>query len=174
MLESGEVTDPMVLFSCPFLAGSGGSQATYSREPAYTGVNGNLFDNFEEMNMNTALWVIQAVLAVKLIATGFSHGIRQSLPAMQEAITRLGGASRPLLYLAALMTTLGGLGLILVPLLNVNSGWVPGIALVVAASMLASIIFHVLSRDQPKIFVSVILFAMALFVAYGRWQLAPF
>jgi len=124
--------------------------------------------------MNTALWLIQAILAVKLIATGFSHGLRQSLPAMQEAITRLGGASRPLLYLAALLTTMGGLGLILAPLLNIYSGWVPGIALVVAVSLLASIYFHVLSRDDPNIFVSLILFAMALFVTYGRWQVAPF
>jgi hypothetical protein len=35
--------------------------------------------------------------------------------------------------------------------------------------LLFSIFFHVRSREKPKIFVSVILFAFAVFVAYGRW-----
>ena len=35
--------------------------------------------------------------------------------------------------------------------------------------LLFSIFFHVKSREKPKIFVSVILFVFAVFVAYGRW-----
>jgi hypothetical protein len=38
---------------------------------------------------------------------------------------------------------------------------------------LFSIFFHVKSREKPKIFVSVILFAFAVFVAYERWVLVP-
>jgi hypothetical protein len=39
--------------------------------------------------------------------------------------------------------------------------------------LLASIFFHVKFREKPQVFVSVILFAFAAFVAYGRWVLAP-
>ena len=40
--------------------------------------------------MNTALWVLQIILAIKLISVSFTHGFRQSLPSMQEAIQKNG------------------------------------------------------------------------------------
>jgi hypothetical protein len=47
-------------------------------------------------------------------------------------------------------------------------------AVVTALMMLGSIYFHVRFRDKPMIFVSVILFAFAVFIAYGRIALSPF
>jgi hypothetical protein len=40
--------------------------------------------------------------------------------------------------------------------------------------LLLSIVFHVLAREKPKIWISLILCALALALAYGRWMVAPF
>jgi len=92
---------------------------------------------------------------------------------MQGAIHKLGAAARPLLTLAALGTFLGGVGLVL-PALSAALAWlVPCAAALLALMVLVSIGLHVLSRELPKIWVSLILFALAAFVAYGRWVIFP-
>jgi hypothetical protein len=123
--------------------------------------------------MNTVLWIIQIILGIKLITVSYTHGLRQSQPTMQEAIRKMGRFSQPLLYLIAVSTFIGTIGLILPGVLKA-SGWItPVTAAILAIMLLCSIIFHVKCREKPNIFVSVILFAFAAFVAYGRWDLFP-
>jgi hypothetical protein len=125
------------------------------------------------MDINFALWVIQAILAIKMLNVSYSHGLRQSQPTMQEAIQRMGEFFRPLHDAASVCTFLGAIGLIL-PGVLASSIWItPVTAVLLSIMLLASIFFHVKSREKPKIFVSVILFAFAAFVAYGRWILVP-
>jgi hypothetical protein len=40
--------------------------------------------------------------------------------------------------------------------------------------MLLGVGFHVACRETPNIVVGLVLFALAAFVAYGRWVIAPF
>lgn len=124
--------------------------------------------------MNTFLWIIQVILGIKLITVTYTHGLRQRLATMQETIPRLGKAARPLLTLAAAGTLLGTLGLLLPGVTNLPGIITPISACVMAAMLLVSIVFHLKSREKPKIFVSLVLFAFAAFVAYGRWVLSPF
>jgi len=127
-----------------------------------------------KMNINTALWIIQIILGIKLITVSYTHGLRQSQPTMQEAIRKLGRSSKPLLYTIAFCTFIGTVGLTLPGVLG-SSIWVtPVTALILSIMLLISILFHIKSREKPKIFVSIILFALAAFVAYGRWVLVPF
>ena len=124
--------------------------------------------------MNIALWLIQIILSIKLLTVSFTHGLRQSMPTMQEAMPKLGRLARPLLYLIAACTLLGTLGLTLPGAVG-SAAWVtPVTAGSMAVMLLISIFFHVKAREKPKIFVSIVLFAFAVFVAYGRWVLAPF
>jgi hypothetical protein len=123
------------------------------------------------MKMNTALWVIQIILGIKLITVSYTHGLRQSQPTMQEAIQNLGKVSRPLLNIVAFCTFIGTAGLILPGVLGSATGLITVMAVILSIMLLFSIFFHVKSREKPKIFVSVILFAFAVFVAYGRWVL---
>ena len=121
--------------------------------------------------MNLALWIVQVILAIKIITTSYTHGLRQSMPSMQDAIHKLGRAARPILYLVAICTFIGALGLILPGLLG-WAGWItPVTATILAGMLLISIIFHIKSREKPKIFVSLVLFVFAVFVAVGRWML---
>jgi len=124
--------------------------------------------------MNLALWVVQAILSIKLITAAFSHGFPQSKPEMQQAIEKIGTGARFWHVLVATLCILTAAGLILPGLLGFwpqITAWAAG---VVALMMLGSIYFHVRFRDKPMIFVSVILFIFAVFIAYGRLVLYPF
>ena len=124
--------------------------------------------------MNIVLWLAQAILAIKLITVTLTHGLQENKPTIQEASQKMGKASKPLLLLVALWTLLGTAGLILPGLLG-WAGWItPVTAALMGVSLLVSLIFHVKYREKPKIFVSLVLFAFAAFIAYGRWVLYPF
>ena len=121
--------------------------------------------------MNIALWIIQIILAIKLTSVSFTHGFRRSLPSMEEAIQKTGKGSRPILSLVAACTFLGALGLILPGFWGLSTWITPVSAVLLSIMLLFSIFFHIRGREKPKIFVSVVLFVFAAFVAYGRWKL---
>jgi putative oxidoreductase len=125
------------------------------------------------MKMDTVLWIIQIILGIKLITVSYTHGLRQSQPTMQEAIQKMGKISRPVLNIVALCTFIGAIGLLLPGILGSATMLIPITAVILSIMLLCSIFFHVKSREQPKIFVSFILFVFAVFVAYGRWVLFP-
>ncbi len=124
--------------------------------------------------MNILLWIIQGILAIKLITVTLTHGLQPKKPTIQEAGRRMGKAAKPLLVVVAAWTLLGTLGLILPGLLGWAAWITPVTAAVMGLSLLVSLIFHVKYREKPKIFVSLVLFAFAVFIAYGRWVLLPF
>ena len=63
--------------------------------------------------MNTLLWALQVILAVKFVSVAYTHGLRPDLTKMQQGERRFGAAMRPLLALIALCALAGGIGLIL-------------------------------------------------------------
>ena len=125
------------------------------------------------MNINTALWVIQIILGIKMLDVSYTHGLRQSQSAMQEAIQKIGRFSQSLLYIISACTFIGTIGLILPGVLGLSTWITPVTAVILSAMLLFSIIFHLKGRKKPQIFVSAILFAFAVFVAYGRWAIIP-
>lgn len=124
--------------------------------------------------MNILLWVLQVVLAVKFLSVAYTHGLRPDAAKMQRGNQRFGGATRPLLALIALGVLAGALSLVLPAALEVASWLTPLAAALLAVMMLAALGFHLACREKPKSAVSLVLFALSAFVAYGRWMLAPF
>ena len=124
--------------------------------------------------MNILLWIVQVILAIKLITVTLTHGLQPNKPTIQDAGRRMGRAAKPLLVVVAVWTFLGTLGLILPGLLGWAAWITPVAAAVMGLSLLVSLIFHVKYREKPKIFVSLVLFAFAVFITYGRWVLFPF
>jgi hypothetical protein len=124
--------------------------------------------------MNNVLWGIQIILGIKMMDVSFSHGLRQSKSTMLDAITKMGGSSRPLLYIVSVCTFIGTLGLILPGLMGLSSWVTPVTAAILSIMLLFSIFFHIKSREKPKVFVSVVLFIFAVIIAFGRWILVPF
>jgi uncharacterized membrane protein YphA (DoxX/SURF4 family) len=123
--------------------------------------------------MNTALWIIQIILGIKLLSVSFSHGLRQSQPSMRESIQKMGGHAESLHYGIAICTLIGTIGLLLPGMLRSAAWLTSATAILLSILLLASIFFHVKSREKPNIFVSLILFVFAAFIAYGRWVLTP-
>ena len=123
--------------------------------------------------MNILIWIVQIILAIKLITVTITHGFRQSQPKMDEAIQKLGIWSRPLHILIAGLAFVGSAGLVVPSGLGVLP-WIPvGTSAAVVILMLVSIPFHIRSRETPNVFASLILAALATFAAYGRWVLVP-
>ena len=87
---------------------------------------------------------------------------------MQEAIQKMGKVSKPLLYGIAVCAFIGTLGLILPGFLRVLPWITPLTAVILSFMLLFSLFFQLRSREKPKIFVSLVLFAFAVFVAWGR------
>jgi hypothetical protein len=123
--------------------------------------------------MNIALWIMQIVLAVKFFSTAYTHGLRANQAKIQRANQRYGTMGRPLLTFIALCTFLGGVGLVLPGALRILTWLTPLAAALLALMMLGAIKFHVTCCERPKIAVDLVLFALAAFVAYGRWVIAP-
>lgn len=124
--------------------------------------------------MNTVLWAVQIVLAVKLISVAYSHAIRPDRTKMQRGLDRLGAAARPLLILISLGCLLGAVSLVL-PAAASSMAWLtPWSAALLAVGMLLGVGLHLGCREKPNIVAGLILCALAAFVAYGRWALAPF
>jgi hypothetical protein len=123
--------------------------------------------------MNIVLWAAQIVLAIKLFTVAYTHGLRPDQTKMQRGIERFGAATRPLLILIALCAFLGALGLILPAATGTLTWLTPWSAALMSAMMLVSIGFHAACREKPNVVVSLVLCALAAFVAYGRWVIAP-
>jgi hypothetical protein len=78
-----------------------------------------------------------------------------------------------LLKLVAVCTLLSAIGLALPLAIGALAWLTPWAAAFSAALMLLAIGLHINCRDDPKPWVSLVLCALATFVAYGRWVLVP-
>jgi hypothetical protein len=125
-------------------------------------------------DMTVVLWALQVVLALKFVSVTYTHGFRPDQTKMQRGTQRLGTVARPLLTLIALCTLLGGVSLILPAVTGILTWLTPWSAALLALMMLLAVGFHVACRESPNTVVSLVLFALAAFVAYGRWVIAPF
>jgi protein-S-isoprenylcysteine O-methyltransferase Ste14 len=123
--------------------------------------------------MNIVLWVLQAILGIKFISVAFTHGIRHDQTQMRQSIQKMGQIARPLLIVIAILTLLGSVGLIVPAAFGVLTWVTPLTAAILAALMLVSIVFHINCREKPNTIADIILFAIAAFVAYGRWVISP-
>jgi uncharacterized membrane protein len=121
--------------------------------------------------MTTALWISQVFLGsafvlaghLKLLRYGRAKTLLPWVPTLPEGLVRSIGAAE----------LLGGVGLMLPSLTGVAPYLTPlaGAALALVMSMAAA--FHARRRELRAIPVNVVLGALSLFVAYGRWALAP-
>ena len=123
--------------------------------------------------MNIVLWILQIVLGVKLVSVAYTHGLRPDPTKMQRGRQRMGAVTRPLLATIALCAILGGAGLILPAATGILTWLTPLAAALLAVMMLLAVGFHLACRETPKIVVGLVLFALAVFMAYGRWVIAP-
>jgi hypothetical protein len=124
--------------------------------------------------VNIVLWILQIALCLKFASVAYTHSFRTDQAKWQQGMQRFGAAARPLLALIALLAFLGGVGLILPAATGVLTWLTPLTAALLALMMLLAVRFHVACRETPNVVAGLVLFALAAFVSYGRWAIAPF
>ena len=124
--------------------------------------------------MHVFVWALQIALAAKFVSAGVTHAIRPDADMLARGRQRFGRFARPLLIVIGLSAWLAGGCLLLPGATGVEAWLTPLAALVLAVMNLLAVGFHLACREPPKIWVSLILFVLAAFVAYGRWAAVPF
>jgi VIT1/CCC1 family predicted Fe2+/Mn2+ transporter len=117
---------------------------------------------------------LQIALCLKFVSVAYTHGFHTDQAKWQQGMQRFGAVARPLLTLIALSTFLGSAGLILPAATGILTWLTPLTAALLALMMLLAVGFHVACRETPNIVAGLVLFALAAFVSYGRWVIAPF
>jgi hypothetical protein len=80
----------------------------------------------------------------------------------------------PLVRFIGTAEILGGIGLIVPALTHIQPWLTPLAASGLAALMIVAVAFHIVRSEWRNLSVNVLLLALAAFVAYGRFVLAPF
>jgi uncharacterized membrane protein len=121
--------------------------------------------------MNIVLWMAQVVLGAAFVAAGVSHGFRSDRMRERPGGQWAAAVPRGLLTVIGVCEILGGIGVILPAATMILTGLTPLAAALLAVLMLLAAGFHFLRREFPNIVFNLVLFALAAFVAYGRFAL---
>jgi hypothetical protein len=118
--------------------------------------------------VNYALWVVQGLLALLFVWAG---GVKLVLPLenMTGPVTLPG----PFLRFIGVVEVLGGLGLILPPLLRIRPGLTPLAAAGLVIVMIGATVITLVGGEVGPALFSLVVGLLTAFVAYGRWRIAP-
>ncbi|NNE55690.1 MAG: DoxX family protein [Flavobacteriales bacterium] len=121
--------------------------------------------------LHIALWVAQGVLAAAFIMAGF---MKITLPMDEMAANGMSfvtAFSEGMVRFIGISEILGGIGLILPAALRIKPIFTPVAASGLALVMVLAAIYHISVGEAPV--PNIILFALAVFVAWGRFKKAP-
>ena len=118
--------------------------------------------------MNTALWIVQALLALVFLLAG-AMKVSQPLEKLAERTPYVEDFTSGQIRLIGILEILGATGLILPALTGILPWLTPLAAVGLALTMIGAAIVHARRGEYPNIIMNVVLFAMAVFVAYGRF-----
>lgn len=119
--------------------------------------------------MNTALWIVQILLALAFGAAGFMKLAQPKSVAYERGLKWVEDFSDGQLKLIGLVEVLGAVGLILPWALSVLPVLTPIAAAGLAITMLGAAYTHLRRGENPMILVNLVLLALAAFVAWGRF-----
>jgi uncharacterized membrane protein YphA (DoxX/SURF4 family) len=119
--------------------------------------------------MNTALWILQSIIAVLFIYSGTCKSFlpEQKLIAMGQ--TGVEGLSPAMLHFIGITEILGGIALILPIWLDIFPFLTSVAALCLSIIMVLASRVHYKRQEYKTAFMNCVLFAICIFIAYGRW-----
>jgi DoxX-like protein len=123
--------------------------------------------------MHITLWVIQVLLAMVMAVTG---GIKLTQPrlALAGRMTWVVGASDAQVKGIGALEVAAAIGLIAPPILHIATFLTPLAAVGVVCLMIGAMVTHVRIGERDRIWVNVLLLALAAVVAVGRFGPYPF
>ncbi len=117
--------------------------------------------------MNTALWILQALLGFAMLGAGSMKVVR-SKEQLAPKMTWVEDFSAGAIRLIGLSEILGGLGVVLPTATGILPFLTPVAAVGLTILMLGAVYTHVRRKESGQAVPSLVLAALAAFVAYGR------
>ncbi|MBK9052378.1 MAG: DoxX family protein [Chloroflexi bacterium] len=122
--------------------------------------------------MNIVLWVVQGLLAAAFLMAG-SNKLMRSKEQLKPMMAWVEDFSPQTLRIIGAVEVLGAIGLILPAATGILPGLTPLAAVGLVLTMLGAAATHLRRTEYPLIGVNAVLLLLALFVAYGRFVIAP-
>ena len=119
--------------------------------------------------MNILLWVVQALLA----AAFFAHGMLFLTPPADMVEQMNASLPRWFQLFLGVAEVLAAIGITLPGATRIQPWLVPSAAVGIMIVMISATIWHVVRSEISSAVITLILLAMASFVAYMRWRVAP-
>ena len=119
--------------------------------------------------MNILLWVLQVLLALAF----FAHGCLFLFPPAAFVDQMNAALPRWFQLFLGVAELLAAVGLTLPGLTRIQPWLVPCAAAGVMIVMICATIFHLMRGEVSSAITTIVLLAMATFVAYMRWRIAP-
>ena len=119
--------------------------------------------------MNIVLWILQVLLAVAF----FAHGLLLLVPPPDIAAQMIMELPRWFWLFLGVAEILAAVGITLPGLTRVQPGLVAWAAVGIMFVMVSATIWHVVRNEISSAFITLVLLAMATFVAYMRHRVVP-
>ena len=122
--------------------------------------------------MNIALWVVQGLLALVFIMAG-GMKVMQPKEKLAENMGWVEDFSPNTIRLIGTLEILGGICIVLPALTGILPLLTPLAAVGLALDMIGAMITHLRRREYSNFGFNIVLLALAVFVAYGRFIVLP-
>ena len=122
--------------------------------------------------MNTAVWIVQVLLALAFFLAGLMKAT-QPRAKLAERMGWVEGFSPNIVKGIGTLEVLGAIGVILPALTGILPWLTPVAAVGLVLTMIGAILTHIRRREPSMIVVNGVLLAMAVFVAYARFVAVP-
>lgn len=118
--------------------------------------------------MNIALWIIQTLLAIVFLMVGIMKITQPKEKLLKKGMDAVEDFAPNTVRLVGVLEVLGAIGVVLPALTGILPWLTPLAAIGLALTMVGATLTHLRRGEYPKITTTVILFALAVFVAYGQ------
>ncbi len=122
--------------------------------------------------LNIALWVAQVLLAAMFLMAGVMKST-QPIEQLGTSLPWVNDVSSGLVRFIGISELLGGIGLLLPALLRIKPIFTPLAALGLFIIMVLAFIYHISNAEYQALGINLILGAIAVFIAWGRYKKAP-
>jgi hypothetical protein len=127
------------------------------------------------MNATVWLWIGQILLALAFLTVGYGHSLGFDQWSIRPGMTWLADVGRGRMRVIAALETLGAIGLLVPAATGILPWFTPVAASCLAILMALAAVFHLRRPgERQNVVLTVILGAIAVLVAYGRFVVAPF
>jgi uncharacterized membrane protein YphA (DoxX/SURF4 family) len=126
----------------------------------------------EECRMNTALWVVQVLLALTFLMTGLMK-VTQPIERLAKHMSWVKDSAPKTVRLIGVLEILGAVGVVLPALTGILPWLTPLAAVGLILTMIGATITHLRLNEPSHIPVTIVLLLLAAFVVYGRMSLVP-